>query len=360
MHSTSAVMDYVTFHAKVGDRAVQVPALLSTARLLATQRVNTILVPAASDEVRELYRDHQHLLAPSARRHVKLVDSSGALRRRVKQFIAPIEEDLTRNRNEANDYLARVLGESLYHIGLGLKYNASTIDTPIHSFCHALHSTDLSPLGAESKYRLSLASGFLLSYQPQSTSTMELKYQNGEAAAPGLFQDMLDAAEFSDVTEAFGRLGYLRRPITGLRRLRAAIRTWCGSPQAKGAAAIAETVGQYAGTPIPAELARGFAQDVAIPDFAPPLVALGHGLGIYWAALAEFSEHCVPYQPRVFCCAEASGDHFAGKVHGAFNCGEFLLPAKPHPSRVASLDEHIRGLQGCRQDAQNAVRRLSV
>jgi hypothetical protein len=152
--------------------------------------------------------------------------------------------------------------------------------------------------------------------------SLQVEAASNNGFAPAVWP-LLENAQFRAVVAASGRLGYLKHPLIGVKRLQRVIRTFVSRKETKKMLSLASTAAEFAGAGTTATTAENLLVELVgshPSTFRPPFLSLGPAeLGIYRAVLADSHSEATPPQGTIMVFEHSR----ASKVgHSWLNAGE--------------------------------------
>lgn len=307
MDGHPVIWEYVEGSGALGGEEIHAPLLHSVGLLLTTQGADEILVPAPDENLRERVSQVREHLPRSLRRRVRLIDGDSSTLRRIDQFLEPISEQADEWPETAFASTARTF---LYHLALGSNHNATAVDgdiVPLHEFLTCLSADSFE---GEARYRVSQIAKLGTAYEPIQPTNVALQSHIGPRGSGPRFRDLLESAEFADVVDARGRLGYLTNPRIGLRRLKRAIRELVSREDFSDVIAASESIASVAAGEIPAQTIRAISEiiDQDAPFYPPFTSTWPQIYDAYRVALKSVDPSAEPKSDVAFQVRRARGD----------------------------------------------------
>lgn len=181
-------------------------------------------------------------------------------------------------------------------MSLACKYQATSIDGDLLELQEFVPRIDKGRFQGEAKYRLAQLISLVARYEPYYIEKLGIYRHFSEPGMSQAIQHILDSAEFADVVSAYGRLGYLRKPRTALRRLKSAIRTLVKNREFRLVVRGVKDVSSLASKGLPAEILEDLVKTAESDDsFSPSFGTLSPFYqSIYEATLYEKDPLCRP------------------------------------------------------------------
>jgi hypothetical protein len=178
----------------------------------------------------------------------------------------------------------------LYEVLLATRQRAGILSSSASTVRDFVAILDPTQFTGEARFRLAEICRMACNYEPavidHGQYVIDARRDTGASA-----WEILKMAEFRAVVAASGRIGYLKHPLLGLRRLRDRLRDLIRKPSAKPLIKLASTAVDAAGARGLASAAGevlGLAANAPGQQFHPPFIALGPAdLPLYRAALRE-------------------------------------------------------------------------
>jgi hypothetical protein len=343
----------------VGGRKVKTPAIAATALLLAARGADQILVPCPSDYEVERTARGLELLPAERRACVRVVDKGGDVLRRIREYLQPLAGSASEWPETA---FVQYLEDFLYQAALGAKYRAGILADSVEVLRGFVPVIRPEHFRGEAGFRVAEVVALICSYEPRDLEHGSFRL---DVPAAGGFSrevwDLLDNAEYRAMVSASGRLGYLKHPIVGLKRLQNVVRRFFAREDAKVMLSLARTSADLAGAGRAATAAGQVIETLGMKcSFRPPFVGLGPArLGVYRVALADGCPDAAPPAGTIMLFERSR----AGVVgHSWLNVGEELklaheaaqpggrdedfVKAKAAQQRFPLQDEPLSGPRG--------------
>jgi hypothetical protein len=272
----------------VGGKDVKTPAIAATALILAARGADEILVPCPSDYEVERTEQGLELLPLERRACVKVIDKGGEVLRRVRDYLQPLTASVSEWPETA---FVQYLEDFLYQSALGAKYRAGILADSVEVLRGFVPIIRPQHFKGEARFRAAEVVALICSYEPHDLEHGSLRL---DAPAEGGFSSavwrLLDNAEYRAMVSVSGRLGYLKHPLVGLKRLQHVIQQFFGREDAKAILSVAKATADLAGAGRAATAATQVIETLVNVNgsFRPPFVGLGPArLGVYRVALAD-------------------------------------------------------------------------
>jgi hypothetical protein len=201
-------------------KEVRAPALGAFATILVSLGADKILFPSPGVAERERIIEGMRQLPIERRRVIKRVDEKGKILSRIREYLQPLRDQAKKWPETA---FAGFVEDPLYHLAIACKYNASVCEGGLvnaHSFIGII---DPTVFRGEARFRLSELSFLLTRYYPMCIGRLAVSGLVADDEVRKILSNILDSAEFEKVVASEGRLGYLKYPDVGLRRLKKAV-----------------------------------------------------------------------------------------------------------------------------------------
>lgn len=277
-------------------KPVKASVLNSAAVLMTARGANRILVPAPSLYEEERIAEGIASLPRERRDLVELVDKNGEIIGRIRDYIAPLR---LQAKKWPEDAFVGFAEDFLYQLALGAKYKAGVLDNSVQTVVGFVPILDFGEFRGEAKFRLAEICSLICSYEPavMEHGTIRLDLSSETAQSADVWE-LLNLAQFRTLVATSGKLGYLKYPAVGLKRLGSAIKNFVTHPKAKPFLGLASTAANVSGLSVAEKIGKmaeqigGFFGD----PFHPPFMNLGPAeMGIYRIALqSRFPGACPP------------------------------------------------------------------
>lgn len=273
----------------VGATHVKTPTIAATALILAARGADQILVPCPSEYELERTAEGLDLLPRERRSCVKFIDNDGDILRRVREYLQPLAASVS---GWPENAFVDFLEDFLYQVALGAKHRAGILADSVEVLRGFVPIIRREHFKGEARFRLAELVALICNYEPHQLDhgSFRLETPAQDGFSPSAWE-LLDNAEFRAVVSVSGRLGYLKHPLVGLKRLRRVIQKFFSREDAKTILSLAKTTAECAGAGSTATAAEHIFEALIKLEgsaFRPPFVGLGPAqLGIYRVALAE-------------------------------------------------------------------------
>jgi hypothetical protein len=281
-------------------KPVKASVLSSAAVLMTSRGADRILVPAPSSYEEERIAEGVASLPRERRDIVKLVDKDGEIIGRIRNYLDPLRAQA---RKWPEDAFVGFTESFLYHLALGAKHKAGILDNSVQTVLGFVPILDFREFRGEAKFRLAEICSLICTYEPavveHGNCRVDLSCQTATSTD---VWELLNLAEFRTLLATSGKLGYLKHPTVGLRRLGTAIRTFVTHPKAKPFLGLASTAANISGVSVAEKIGRMVEQVGGFfgEPFRPPFMSLGPAeMGIYRVALQSRFPDAVPPQGTI-------------------------------------------------------------
>jgi hypothetical protein len=262
--------------------------------LLVARGSDRLIIPTPHATDRERAESGIARLPVERRNLVSLCDTDGEISARIRDYIEPLRRQA---RKWPEDAFVTFAGDFLYEVLVATRQRAGILSdsaSVVRDFVPILDPTEFT---GEARFRLAEICRMVCSYEPavidHGQYVIDARRDTGASA-----WEILKMAEFHAVVTASGRIGYLKHPLLGLRRLRDRLRDLIRKPFVKPLIKLASTAVDAAGAGGlggAAGVALGLAANVPGHHFHPPFISLGAAeLPLYRAALREGLPGAVP------------------------------------------------------------------
>jgi hypothetical protein len=318
--SFPVILEHSDARAEVRGREIKIPTISATAVILASRGADQILVPCPSKHELERTEEGLGLLPKERRSCVKIVDMNGAVLNSVREYLQPL---VAQAREWPEDAFVGFSEDFLYLLALGAKHKSGILATAVEVLRGFVPIIRPNHFSGEARFRLAELVSLVCSYEPHPLEhgTFHLETPSSDDFSPAVWS-LLNSAQFRAVVSASGRLGYLKHPLVGLKRLQGTIRNFFGRKDTKRLLSLAATTADLAGAGAAAKATGHLLESLGAhtDSFRPPFLSLGPArLGIYRAVLADTRPDAIP-PPGTIMVFERSR---AGKVsHSWLSVGE--------------------------------------
>jgi len=293
-------------------KSIRVSTLAATSLLLASRGVDKIVLPTPSN-IDRLIAERGLLALPSERRStVRLVDQNGEILHRVRHYLAPLVGCVQKWPETA---FVGFLGDFVYQVALGAIFKAAIGTNAVSVVRDFIPIVDSSVFQGEARFRFAELAALVCSYEPAALShgALRTEIDTGSGLSSRLWH-LIETAEFREIIEESGKLGWAEHPIITIRHLRNVLSTYL---QTKEAATLFKSVSTIAGVGAKAhpslEVAKASADVLANftesrEGYRPPFLPLGPSIeGIHRMALSSFSADALPARDTIFSFATYKG-----------------------------------------------------
>jgi len=285
----SVLMDYCEANARLNNRDISIPTLGAAAFILTTQGADQIYIPVQG-MFTEMVRDATSKLAPSLKRRIKPIDTNGKVSRRVHEFVRPIRSSASEDSQERS--FCAMTENMLYHMALASKYRATSIDGDLSHVQEIISAIKLEKFKGEAKHRLAQVVHLVAGYEPFYIDKLGIIQHISEPGVGTEIQHILDTAEFADVVGAQGKLGYLRNPRIGLRRVSSTIHTLVKRREFRSLVAATRSISSLAKIALPVDIVDELIAE-SDDNFSPVFGTLSPFYQtIYETSLFEYDPKC--------------------------------------------------------------------
>jgi hypothetical protein len=328
---------------------VRVPAIAAAAVILVCRGADRILVPTPSSYEEERTEEGIERLPKERRSLVRIVDKRGEVLQRVRSYLEPL---VAQAKKWPEDAFVGFAESFLYQVALGTDFTAGIVSHAVETVRGFIPMLDPQFCRGKARFRLAEIVSLICSYEPDLTDhgAYRLDLVPKTETAPQIWK-LIESAEFGAIVAAPGRIGYLKRPMVALRRLRKATRDFIGRPETAKLLRLATTTADFAGAKTVVESSKGIVELLGTSDsrpFCPPFMDLGPAqMGLYRVALADAFPGAVPPERTIFVFEHPLG----GRVsHSWLNVGEEL--------KLEHEAQDIRGRQEASSKARSAQTRF--
>lgn len=297
------IINYTEAEARLKGRDISIPTIASAAYILTTQGADKIYIPIPVVQSEWGYRPPNPMpqerakeavaqLDNSLRKRVRLVDENGATLRRVLTFLEPLGTSVSENSVE--QMFVGFAMDMLYHMALASQFGATSIDGDMLSVQDFISRIRLNSFRGEARTRAAEIIYLAAIYEPYLVDKLKIVRHAAEPGVKETLDRILESAEFQKVVETSGRLGYLRRPRIGLRRLRTAVWGVLGRKDFRFLLDGLEAVSTIATAQVPEALLKDITAISKKDEEFSPLFGTLHPFDqlIFESALNEFDSRC--------------------------------------------------------------------
>jgi hypothetical protein len=293
--SFPVILEHSDARAEVRGREIKIPTISAAAVILASRGADQLLVPCPSEYELEGTEAGLRLLPKERRSCVTIVDKNGAILDSVREYLEPL---VAQAREWPENAFVSFSEGFLYLLALGAKHRSGILATSVEMLRGFVPIIRPNHFKGEARFRLAELVALVCSYEPHSLEhgSFQLETPSSDSFSPAVWS-LLDSAQFRDVVSASGKLGYLKHPLVGLKRLQAIIHNFFGRKDTQKMLSLAATTADLAGAGTAAKAAENFFERLGAhtDSFRPPFLSLGSAeLGIYRAALADTHPNAIP------------------------------------------------------------------
>ena len=272
-------------------RTSVVPVL---AVLLVARGSDRVIIPTPHERERERAESGVARL-PAERQHlVTLCDTKGEILSRVRNYLEPLRRQV---RKWPEDAFVKLAEDFLYEIAVATDQRAGILSNSASVVREFVPLLDPTEFGGEARFRLAEICRIVCGYEPFVIDHGQYVFDSRHDSGAGVWE-ILQLAEFRAVVAASGRIGYLKHPLVGLRRLGDRLRDLVRKPAVKPLIKLASTAADAAGAAGLAGAAGealGLVTNISSHRFHPPFISIGAAeLPLYRAALREGVPGAVP------------------------------------------------------------------
>lgn len=273
-------------------RRVRTSVIPVLAVLLVARGSDRVIIPTPHAMERERAESGIAGLPVDRRHLVSLCDTNGDLLSRVRDYLDPLHRQA---RKWPEDAFVRFAEDFLYEVLVATQQRAGVLSNSasvVREFVPILDSTGFT---GEARFRLAEVCRMVCGYEPFVIDHGEYLVDSRRDSGASAWVRM---AEFRAVVAASGRIGYLKHPLIGLRRLGVKLHDLIRRPSVKPLIKLASTAADAAGAGglggATGE-ALGLAANPPEQTYHPPFISLGPAeLPLYRAALREGVPGAVP------------------------------------------------------------------
>lgn len=329
-----------------------VSTLATTSLLLTSRGVDKILVATPTESDRLIAERGLLALPPERRANVALVDKDGRTLDRVLRYLDPLHACV---RKWPEDAFVGFLVAFVYQVALAAKFKAAVGTDAVSVVRGFIPIVDPSVFRGEAGFRFAELAAMICSYEPAliSHGALRTEVDTGSGLSSRLWK-LIETAEFREVVEESGKLGWVEHPLIAARHLKNTLASYF---QSKEANALLKSIGTVADLGAKAHLSFEVARTSAdvLANFAeskegyrPPFFPLGPAEeGIHRMALATVSADAKPASGTIFSFTTHRG---GGESHSWLNTGE-----------EEKLEREARDLDGAKarwEEAQKTLARI--
>jgi hypothetical protein len=262
--------------------------------LLVARGSDHLIIPTPHPTDRERAEAGIARLPAERQSFVSMCDTDGELLARVRNYTELLRREA---RKWPEDAFVAFAEDFLYELLLATHQCAAILSSSASTVREFLPIVDPTQFTGEARFRLAEIYRLVCNYEPAVIDHGQYIIESRRDAGASAW-DLLKMAEFRALVGASGRIGYLKHPLLGLRRLGDRLRELIRKAPAKGLIKLASTAADAAGAgglAGAAGEALGFAANADDKPFHPPFLSLSPvELPLYRAALREGLPGAVP------------------------------------------------------------------
>jgi hypothetical protein len=293
-------------------QSIRVSTLAATSLLLASRGADKILLPTPSSGDRLIAERGLLSLPPERRAAVQLVDQDGGVLHRVQHHLNPLRVCAQK---WPEDAFVGFLVDFVYQIALGARFKAAIGSDAVSVVRGFIPIVDPSVFRGEAGFRFAELAALICSYEPAELNhgALRAEVDTGSGLSSRLWR-LIETAEFRQVIEESGKLGWVKHPIVTVRHLRNSLSNYL---QSKEASVLLKSTSTIAGVGAKAhpslEIAKASADVLANfadskEGYRPPFFPLGPSIkGIYRMTLSTVSADARPASDIIFSFATYKG-----------------------------------------------------
>jgi hypothetical protein len=302
----------------------RVSTLAATSLLLTSRGVDKILVATPTKSNRLIAENGLLALPPERRANVALIDQNGATLARVLRYLSPLRACVAK---WPEDAFVEFLSAFVYQVALAAKHKASVGTDAVSVVRGFIPIVDPSVFQREARFRFAELAALICSYEPAllSHGVLRTEVDTGAGLSSRLWK-LIETAEFHEVVEASGKLGWVEHPVIATRHLKNTLAHYF---QSKEANILLKSTSAVAGLGAKAhpslEIAKASADVLANfaeskEGYRPPFFPLGASKeGIHRMSLASLSPNAKAAPGTIFSFTTHRGQ---GESHSWLNTGE--------------------------------------
>lgn len=275
-------------------RHVRTSVIPVLAVLLVARGSDRVIIPTPHGRERERAESRIARLPVERQGFVSLCDTNGQLLSRVRDYLEPLQRQA---RKWPEDAFVKLAEDFLYEVLVATHERAGILSDSVSVVREFVPLLDPIEFTGEARFRLAEVCRMVCGYEPLVIDHGAYLIDSRRDAGASAWE-ILKMAEFRAVAAASGRIGYLKHPLVGLRRLGDRLRDLIRKPAVRPLIKLASTAADVAGAAGlggAAGEALGLAANVSGQRFHPPFISLGAAeLPLYRAALREGVPGAIP------------------------------------------------------------------
>jgi hypothetical protein len=297
MSDFTVVLEHADACGLVGEKKVKASFLNAASAVLLCRGASKILIPAPGEHEFERVSVGIEDMPKERRGAIQIVDRKGAILRKVYDYIAPLKEQANK---WPEDAYVQFLEGFLYQVGIASKYKAGIIGDTVQTLRGFIPIINPMLFKGEARYRLAETIDLVCRYEPTRPNHGMLHYEIAEKGISEKLWSIIETAEFRSIVAESGKLGYIKNPLIGIKKISNLFADLIRKPQVKPILSIAHTAAELSGLGIPADSVERIIGEVEEQQkegrsFSPPFISLGPAeLPIYRIALAERYPGAIP------------------------------------------------------------------
>lgn len=271
-----------------GTERVRASTLPVVSILLTARGADRVLVPTPHELEGRRAESGVAELPEARRRLVQFVDQRASTIERIRAYLEPLRSQARKWPESTFVCFAETF---LYESALASEHGAGVLSSSPSVLRDFVPLVDPNVFSGEAQFRLAEIARLVCSYVPCAIEHGSIIAEN-PTEATARCREIMELAEFRSLVAESGRLGYLRDPVVGFRRVRNRLRQLLSKPSVKPILAAATTAADAAGVGQILSGARTAADVISVPaksrDFRPPFLSMGPAsLGVYRSALSR-------------------------------------------------------------------------
>ena len=275
-------------------QSIRISTLATTSLLLASRGVDKILLPTPNSFDRLIAERGLLTLPPERRATIAMIDQDGRTLHRVLHYLDPLRACA---RKWPEDAFVGFLAGFVYQVALAARFKAAIGTDAVSVVRGFIPIVDPSVFRGEAGFRLAELAALICSYEPAALShgALRTEVDTGPGLSSRLWR-LIETAEFREVVEESGKLGWVEHPVIAVRHLRNSLMNYLQSTETAALLKSTSTIAGLAGKAHPSfEIAKASADVLANftsskEGYRPPFFPLGPSEeGIYRMALASVS-----------------------------------------------------------------------
>lgn len=328
----------------VDGKRVSSSILNAASSALICRGANRIIIPTPGENEYKRTIDIINDIPKERKPYFQIIDKNGQLLKRVRNYLSPLTEQAVKWPETA--YISFLEG-FLYHLSIATKYKAGIAHNDIRTLRGFIPIIDPESFKDEARYRLAETINLVCCYEPYNPLHGLLKTEISHSNISDRLWNIIDTTEFNSIVSESGKLGYVKNPRIGLRKIKNLFISLFKRPEVTPLLGLAHTSAELSGNGIPINAIEQIIKNKIHKNengrnYSPPFIDIGPAiLSIYSIALFEKYPKATPPEGTIM-LLETLRD---GKAeHSWLNVGE---EKKLEIEALNSYDSSIESYRKC-------------